>query len=54
MLVSTAPDAWSYSPAMGAREPPDAEDLAQENENLREQRRAVGEVLRAVARSEGL
>jgi class 3 adenylate cyclase len=37
-----------------AREPLDAEDLVRENENLREQRRAVGEVLRAVARSEGL
>jgi class 3 adenylate cyclase len=29
-------------------------DLARENENLREQRRAIGDVLRAVARSEGL
>jgi class 3 adenylate cyclase len=37
-----------------ARQPLDAEELAQENENLREQRHAVGEVLRAVARSEGL
>jgi class 3 adenylate cyclase len=31
-----------------------AEDLVRENENLREQRRAIGDVLRAVARSEGL
>ena len=30
------------------------EELVRENEDLREQRRAVGEVLRAVARSEGL
>ena len=29
-------------------------DLVRENENLREQRRAIGDVLRAVARSEGL
>jgi class 3 adenylate cyclase len=36
------------------REPFDVEELARDNENLREQRRAVGEVLRAVARSEGL
>ncbi|MDP9302862.1 MAG: GAF domain-containing protein [Actinomycetota bacterium] len=39
---------------MGTREAFDAEELARDNENLREQRRAVGEVLRAVARSEGL
>ena len=39
---------------MGAREPLDAEELVREIENLREQRRAIGEVLRAVARSEGL
>jgi class 3 adenylate cyclase len=32
----------------------DAGELARANENLREQRRAVAEVLRAVARSEGL
>ncbi|MGH2595296.1 MAG: adenylate/guanylate cyclase domain-containing protein [Actinomycetota bacterium] len=31
-----------------------AEDLVRENANLREQRRAIGDVLRAVARSEGL
>lgn len=31
-----------------------AADLVRENANLREQRRAIGEVLRAVARSEGL
>jgi len=39
---------------MGGREPLDVEALVRENENLREQQRAVGEVLRAVARSEGL
>ena len=39
---------------MGEREPIDVEELVRDNENLREQRRAVGEVLRAVARSEGL
>ncbi|MDP9302601.1 MAG: GAF domain-containing protein [Actinomycetota bacterium] len=39
---------------MGVREPLDADELVRENENLREQRRAVGEVLGAVARSEGL
>jgi class 3 adenylate cyclase len=33
---------------------PDVEELVRDNENLREQRRAVGKVLRAVARSEGL
>jgi adenylate cyclase len=32
----------------------DAQELLRENQNLREQRRAVGDVLRAVARSEGL
>jgi class 3 adenylate cyclase len=32
----------------------DVGELVRDNENLREQRRAVGEVLRAVARSEGL
>ena len=39
---------------MGGREPLDLEELVRENENLREQRQAVDEVLRAVARSEGL
>jgi adenylate cyclase len=39
---------------VGDREPLDVEQLVRENENLREQRQAVGEVLRAVARSEGL
>ena len=39
---------------MGGREPLDIEELVRENENLREQRQAVDEVLRAVARSEGL
>jgi len=39
---------------MGDREPLDIEDLVRDNENLREQRHAVDEVLRAVARSEGL
>ena len=39
---------------MGGREPLDIEELVRENENLREQRHAVDEVLRAVARSEGL
>ena len=39
---------------MGERGPPDAEELVRDIENLREQRRAVGEVLHAVARSEGL
>jgi translation elongation factor EF-G len=39
---------------MAGREPLDVEQLLRENENLREQRQAVGEVLRAVARSEGL
>ena len=39
---------------MGGRESFDIEDLVREIENLREQRRAVDEVLRAVARSEGL
>jgi class 3 adenylate cyclase len=39
---------------MDAREPLDAKELARDNENLRDQRRAIGEVLRAVARSEGL
>jgi hypothetical protein len=32
----------------------DVEALLRDNESLREQRRAVGDVLRAVARSEGL
>jgi class 3 adenylate cyclase len=36
------------------REMRNREQLARDNENLREQQRAVGEVLRAVARSEGL
>src|SRR5437764_10373165 len=31
-----------------------ADDLARENERVRQQQRAVGDVLRAVARSEGL
>ncbi len=53
-VVSTRPDGWSYSRPLGTREAFDAEELARDNENLREQRRAVGEVLRAVARSEGL
>ena len=39
---------------MEGRESLDFEELVRENENLREQRQAVGEVLRAVARSEGL
>ena len=39
---------------VGEGEPKDAEELFQENQNLREQRRAIGDVLRAVARSEGL
>jgi hypothetical protein len=39
---------------MGGREPLDVEALVRENENLREQRLAVDEVLRAVARPEGL
>ena len=39
---------------MGEGETLRAEDLVRENENLREQRRAIGDVLRAVARSEGL
>lgn len=39
---------------MGEGETLHVEELVRENENLREQRRAVGEVLRAVARSEGL
>jgi class 3 adenylate cyclase len=39
---------------MEGRESLDVEKLVRENENLREQQRAVGEVLRAVARSEGL
>ncbi len=39
---------------MDVREPLDAEELARENQSLREQRQAVDEVLRAVARSEGL
>lgn len=39
---------------MGDREPLDVEQLVRENENLREQRQAVDEVLRAVARSAGL
>ena len=46
---------FAYSPiAVSERDPIDADDLFRENENLREQRRAIGEVLRAVARSEGL
>ncbi|HKI30163.1 MAG TPA: GAF domain-containing protein [Actinomycetota bacterium] len=39
---------------MGGRESLDVEELIRENENLREQRQALDEVLRAVARSEGL
>jgi hypothetical protein len=39
---------------MGDREPLDIEELVRDNKNLREQRQAVGEVLRAVVRSEGL
>jgi class 3 adenylate cyclase len=39
---------------VGGREPLDVEELVRENENLREQRQALDEVLRAVARSEGL
>ena len=39
---------------MEGREPLDIEELVRENENLREQGQAIGEVLRAVARSEGL
>ena len=39
---------------MGEHGPVDVEELVRDNENLREQRRAVGEVLHAVARSEGL
>ena len=39
---------------MEGDEPRDIEELVRDNENLREQRQAVGEVLRAVARSEGL
>ena len=39
---------------MGEREPLQVGELVRDNENLREQRRAIGEVLRAVARSEGL
>jgi class 3 adenylate cyclase len=39
---------------MGERETLDVGELVRDNENLREQRRAVGEVLRAVASSEGL
>jgi hypothetical protein len=37
-----------------SHEPRDVEELVRDNENLREQRQAIGEVLRAVARSEGL
>jgi class 3 adenylate cyclase len=39
---------------VGERGLVDVEELIRDNENLREQRRAVGGVLRAVARSEGL
>ncbi len=39
---------------MGKRETLGVEELARENENLREQQRAVSDVLRAVARPEGL
>jgi len=39
---------------VGGREPLDVEKLLRENANLREQRQAVDEVLRAVARPEGL
>jgi hypothetical protein len=39
---------------VSAPETLDAKELAQTNERLREQQRAVSNVLRAVARSEGL
>jgi len=39
---------------VGEGEQIDAEELFRENQNLRGQRRAIGDVLRAVARSEGL
>jgi GAF domain-containing protein len=39
---------------VNARETLDAEELARDNESLREQQRAISAVLRAVARSEGL
>jgi class 3 adenylate cyclase len=39
---------------VGERGQLDVGELVRDNENLREQRRAVGEVLRAVARSDGL
>jgi class 3 adenylate cyclase len=39
---------------MGTGEVIDVEEVLRDNRNLREQRQAVGEVLRAVARSEGL
>jgi class 3 adenylate cyclase len=39
---------------MSEREAPEVHELARENENLRDQRRAISDVLRAVARSEGL
>ena len=39
---------------MEGDEPLDVEELVRENRSLREQRQAVDEVLRAVARSEGL
>ena len=40
--------------AVAERDLHNAEELARENENLREQQRAISEVLRAVASSEGL
>ena len=39
---------------MTVSETPDAQELVRVNENLRDQRRAISDVLRAVARSEGL
>lgn len=45
---------WTRVRRVGGHEPLDFEQLVRENENLREQRRALDEVLRAVARSEGL
>ena len=54
-VASTVSAGWAYSRvAVGEREPIDAEELLRDNQNLRDQRRAIGDVLRAVARSEGL
>ena len=39
---------------MGEREVIDGEELARDNENLREQQQAISDVLRAVATSKGL